>query len=181
MKNNTGFCKTYHDPQRAWLLNSYPIRMLRGTNVEVNENKYNLTPGLQKVFITQSYDSAKSMNKTVKLVFRDIIEKTGYYNRKPLKCRMSGRDRYFQNDLDNDVRGILNLDTKLKGKGIEKIIIPSNIIDICTRLEVLLGLKLSGHTDTLKEASNLSDEIYKRGEVQNKRQYRKAINKFCIL
>ena len=44
-----------------------------------------------------------------------------------------------------------------------KIIIPSNIIDIYTRLEVLLGLKLSGHTDTLTEASNLIDELYKRG------------------
>ena len=57
---------------------------------------------------------------------------------------------------------ILNLYTKLKGRGIEKIIIPANIIDIYTRLEVLLGLKLSGHTDTLTEASNLIDELYKR-------------------
>ena len=46
----------------------------------------------------------------------------------------------------------------LKGEGI-KIIIPSNIIDIYTRLEILLGLKLSGHTDTLTEASNIIDEL----------------------
>ena len=51
----------------------------------------------------------------------------------------------------------MGLNTKLKGKGIEKIIIPSNIIDIYIRPEVLLGLKLSGHTDTLTEASNLID------------------------
>ena len=42
--------------------------------------------------------------------------------------------------------------TDLKGQGIEKIIIPSNIIDIYTRLEILLGLKLSSHSDTLTEA-----------------------------
>ena len=42
-----------------------------------------------------------------------------------------------------------------------KILIQSNIIDIFTRLEVLLGLKISGHTDTLTEASNLIDELYK--------------------
>ena len=42
----------------------------------------------------------------------------------------------------------------LQGEGV-KIIIPSNITDIYTRLEILLGLKLSGHTDTLTEASNL--------------------------
>ena len=68
--------------------------------------------------------------------------------------------------------------TDLEGQGIEKIIIPSNIIDIYTRLEILLGLKISGHTDTLTEASNLIDDLYKRGEIQNKQQYRNALNKF---
>ena len=62
-----------------------------------------------------------------------------------------------------------------------KIIIPSNIIDIYTRLEVLLGLNISGHTDTLTEASNLIDELYKRGEIQNKQQYRNALNKFSTI
>ena len=66
---------------------------------------------------------------------------------------MSGLDRYIKNDFDNDVRKILDLDTKLMGRGIEKIIIPSNIFDIYTRLEVLLGLKLSVHAATLTEAS----------------------------
>ena len=65
----------------------------------------------------------------------------------------------------------------LQGEGF-KIIIPSNIIDIYTRLEILLGLKLSGHSDTLTEASNLIDELYKRGEIENKKQYRNALNKF---
>ena len=68
--------------------------------------------------------------------------------------------------------------TDLKGHGTEKIIIPSNIIDIYNRLEILLGLKLSGHTDILTEASNLIDELYERGEIQNKQQYRNALNKF---
>ena len=65
----------------------------------------------------------------------------------------------------------------LQGRGIEKIIIPSNIIDIYTRLEILLGLKISGHIDTLTEASNLIDDLYKRGEIQNKQQNRYALNK----
>ena len=67
------------------------------------------------------------------------------------------------------------LPINLQGRGIEKIIIPSNIIDIYTRLEVLLGLKLSGHTGTLTEASNSKGELYKRGELQNKQQYRNAL------
>ena len=65
----------------------------------------------------------------------------------------------------------------LEGRGV-KTTKPSNIIDIYTRLEILLGLNLSGHTNTLREASNLIDESYKRGEMQNKQQYRNAPNKY---
>ena len=108
------------------------------------------------------------------------MSKTGSYNRKPTKGKPSGLDNYIKNELDDDVPKILDLDTKLKGKGIEKIIIPSNINDIYIRLEILLGLKLSGHTDTLTEASNLIDELYKRGKIENRRQYGNAPNKFQI-
>ena len=66
----------------------------------------------------------------------------------------------------------------LKGLGIEKVIIPSNIFDINTRLEVLLELRISGHFNTLTEAGNLIDELYERGEIQNKQQYRNALNKY---
>ena len=69
----------------------------------------------------------------------------------------------------------------MKDQAIHKIIIPSNKIDIYTRLEVLLGLKLSGHTDTLTEASNLINELYKRGDIQNKQQFQNALNKFFSL
>ena len=54
----------------------------------------------------------------------------------------------------------------MTGQGIEKSIKPSNIIDIYTRLEVLLGLKVSGHSDTLSEANNLLDELFLRGEIR---------------
>ena len=68
----------------------------------------------------------------------------------------------------------------LRGEGV-KIIIPSNINDIYTKLEKLLGFKLSGHPDTLTEARNLTDEIYQRGEIQNEQQYRNALNKLSTL
>ena len=63
----------------------------------------------------------------------------------------------------------------LEGRGIEKGIIPSNINEIYTTLEILLGLKMSGHTDIFTEASNLIDELYKRGEIQTKQHYRNNI------
>ena len=58
----------------------------------------------------------------------------------------------------------------LQGQGM-KFIIPSKIMDFYTRSKVLLGLRLSGHSDTLTEASNLIDEIYKRGEIQKEQIY----------
>ena len=152
--------------------------MVGETKVQINDNEYNITSGLQKVFTNKSYDTANSKNDMEKVIFRDILEKINYSNRKRQKGPMSGRDRYIQIKLHDDVRKVLNLDKQLKGRGVEKIIIPSNIIDIYTRLEVLLGLKLSGHSDTLTEASNLIDELYKRGEIQNKQQYRNALDKF---
>ena len=65
-----------------------------------------------------------------------------------------------------------------KVKEFENFFIPSNIIDIYTRLETLRGLKLSGHSNILTEASSLIDELYKRGDTQNEQQNRNAPNKF---
>ena len=70
-----------------------------------------------------------------------------------------------------------NSDNDLEGEGV-KIILSSNIIDIYNRLEILLRLKISGHTDALTEGSKFLDEIYKRGEIQNKQHYRNALDKF---
>ena len=43
----------------------------------------------------------------------------------------------------------------LEGRGIQKINIPSNIFDIYTRLEILLGLERSGHSKTLKSIKRI--------------------------
>ena len=59
-----------------------------------------------------------------------------------------------------------------------KIIIPSNSIDTSTRLEILLGVKLTGNRGTLTKASNLIDEFYRRGEIQNEHQFLNAFDKF---
>ena len=65
---------------------------------------------------------------------------------------------------------LANESNELEGVGM-KIFISTNIIDMYTNLEVLLGLKLYRNTDTLTEASNPIDELDKRGEIQTKQQY----------
>ena len=54
------------------MLNNHLIKLLRRTEVEIIDKKFNITPGLQKVFTDQSYKTAKSMNDNDKVVFRDI-------------------------------------------------------------------------------------------------------------
>ena len=170
MAGNTGFFKTHYNQQRGWMLNNIPIKLPGGTKILVDENEYDLTKGIRNVLTKKTSESIKSLNINEKVVLRDFLSKTGYYIRKPSKGKSSGLDNYIKNKVDDDVRKILDLDIKLKGKGAEKMIIPSNIIDINTRLEVLLGLKLSGHTNILREASNLIDVLYKRGEIRTKQQ-----------
>ena len=70
-----------------------------------------------------------------------------------------------------------NKSAAIEGERI-KIIILSNINDIWTRLESLLEINLSGHTDGLTEASKLIDETFKEGKTQNEQQYRNALEYF---
>ena len=118
MKNKTGLCRTNENRERGWIWNGYLGKIIGGTEVEINDNKYNITPGIQKVLVDSKYKTAKSMNDKDKVGFRDMLQKTKYYDGIPTKKRMSGCDKYIENDLDNDVRRILKLDAKLIGKGI---------------------------------------------------------------
>ena len=53
----------------------------------------------------------------------------------------------------------------LESQGREKTIVTSNFIDVYIRMEITLGLKLSGHTYFLTKAGNQMDEQYKRSEI----------------
>ena len=106
-------------------------------------------------------------------ISNNILESLDFENYKAIRGESkSGRYKHSKTNFKKH---------NLKGRGIEKIIIPCNIIDFYTRFEILLGLKLSGNTDILTEASNLRNELYKRGEIQNKQQYRNAHSKFSTL
>ena len=159
-----------------------PIYTLGGDKLRIRGNDYELTPEIYKALSYTGYTGENLKNENDILMLYNIIRDLGYTGSGDIKSK---RVIFFTETLPKLVEEIpnrtfeeINVDSDdLQGEGL-KIIIPSNIIDIYTRLEVLLGLKLSGHTDTLTEASNLIDELYKRGEIQNKQQYRNALNKF---
>ena len=152
------------------------IHVLGGDKIQVNNNIYEFTPEIHKALSNSSYTgkSMRDINDTTTLYnFSSDIGYDGHGDHK------TSQRKYFSR-LFNHFRNIKKEEpTNLGGHGV-KIIIPSNIIDIYTRLEILLGLKLSGHSDTLTEASNLTYELHKRGEIQNKQQYKNALIKLQI-
>ena len=150
--------------------------------IQINDNVYDLTPEIYKALSYTGYTGKTMKNENDILMMNNIIRDLGY---KGIGDGPSNRKTFFTKTLAKLIDEIQNKTFEeitddsddLQGEGV-KIIIPSNIIDIYTRLEVLLGLKLFGHTDTLTAASNLIDELYKGAEKQNERQYRNALYKF---
>ena len=160
-----------------------PINLLGGDRIQIKDNIYDLTPEIYKAPSYTGYTGNTMKNEADSLLMNNIKNDLGYTG---LRDYPSKRKTFLTKTLPRLVEEIQNKtfeeitrdsDSDLQGQGVN-IIIHSNIIDIHTRLEILLGLKLSGHTDTLTVASNLIDELYKRGEIQNKQQYGKAHDKF---
>ena len=159
-----------------------PIYTLGGDELQIRDNDYEFTPEKYKALSYTVY-TVKSMTNESDILMMNIIINDLVYT--GVGDKDSKRKTFFTKKLPKLVEQIpsktfdeiTNDSDDLQGEGVE-IIIPSNIIDTYTRLEILLGLNLSGHTGTLTEASNLIDELYKRVEIQNEQQYRDAINKF---
>ena len=54
MTSKTGFFKTYYDCELGWTWNGHPVKMLGETEVENNDEKFNITRGIQNVFTQTS-------------------------------------------------------------------------------------------------------------------------------
>ena len=134
------------------------------------DNDYELTAEIYKNLSYTGYTGKTMKKENDILMMNNTIKDLGYTGVGP-----SNRKTFLTITLPKLVDEIQNKtfdkitndSDDLQGDRV-KIITPSNIIDVYTRLEILLGLILSGHGDTLTEASNLIDEVYKRGEIQNK-------------
>ena len=140
--------------------------------IDLIGKEHDITTGIQKYF-TNTIGTTKNLNDSDKILVYQILKDVGFYNMEHIIGLKSARIQDATKYLPKAKERTLNLPSppieiiedssedesdKLQGEEV-KIIIPSNRIDIYTRLEILLGLKLSGHTDTLTEASNLIDEL----------------------
>ena len=183
MRKSINFFKLEQNGKKV-IWNKTPIKALGENRNSIEIQEYDITPNIQSYFTTTN-QTTKNMDDEDKLTIYDILKNKSFYSMRHTKGLNSARMKDVLKNLPKEIAeirnpplpAIENESNNLEGEGV-KIIIPSNLIDIYTRLEVLLGLKLSGHTDTLTEASNLIDELYKRGELQTKQHYRNALNKF---
>ena len=174
MKKSKIFFKLEQDANKV-LWNKFPIKALGENRISINEKEYDINPNIQNYF-TDTRLTTQHMDNEDKLTIYNIPKNIGFYSMKHIKGLNSTRYKDAKYNLLKEIDKIRNPplpqieneSDNIQGEGV-KIIIPSNIIDIYTRLEILLGLKLSGHTDTLTEASILIDQLYKLGEIQNKR------------
>ena len=105
--------------------------------------------------MTNTNYNFKSMNDDDILNFANILETVDY---NPKQDSHSARSKYIKNNLKNRIDKILNPssssttrfqiepptdeESDLEGSGVTKIIIPSNIIEIWTRLEVTFRIKI---------------------------------------
>ena len=58
--------------------NYYPVKIIGGTEVQINDKKHNLSPGNQKNLVDSAYITASSMNDMYNLDFGDMVQKTIY-------------------------------------------------------------------------------------------------------
>ena len=187
MRQSRNFSKLEERPDGKMFWNDVRIKPVGENRTNTLGKEYDITPSIQYCF-TKTSSTTKSLNNNEKETVYNILKDVGFYNMKHTIGLKSARMRDALIDLPKVMDKIRNPpspaienvedSSDLEGQGSTKNIIPSKIIDTKTRLELLLGINLSGHTDTLTEHSNLKDHLHKRGEIQNKQQYRNALDKF---
>ena len=95
MTTNTGFSRKYYDREHRWISNGYPIKLLGGTEVEINNKKYNISRGIQNVFTQSSNKPLKKSKNQEREIYNNILETLDFKNYKP-KSGESKSGRYKQ-------------------------------------------------------------------------------------
>ena len=185
MKRNKSLFKLVEDDGEVFC-NKILIKAKGENRISIENHEYDIKPNIQKYF-TNTRLTTRNMDDEDKSTVYDILKNTGFFSMKHTKGLNSARMKDALYNLQKEIAKIRNAPppalqkiedfSVLEDRGV-KSFIPSNLIDIYTRLEVLLGLKISSHTDTPTQSSNLIDELYKRGEIQNKQQNRNALINF---
>ena len=142
----SNFLRIKSSPSGATILR-IPTFTLGGDKLRIRDTIYELTPEIYEALPFKGYTGRTKKNENDNLMMNNFLRDLGNAG---IGDRSTNWKTFFTETLPNLVEEIQNKtfdEFELEGQGIQKTIIPSNIIDIYTRWEVLLGL--SGHTYTL--------------------------------
>ena len=136
MKNIIGFFNIEKRDNGDIIWKGFAVEKASGKKLKSIEKIYDITSGIQKVLTDTSNIPMKKLNDQDREKFINNLENFDFEKYKAIRgefklvrCKQS-KTNFKKHNLE---------DQRIP------IIIPSNIIDIYTRLEVLLGLKPSGH------------------------------------
>ena len=121
------------------------INTLGTDRIQIKDNIYDLTPEIYKALCYTGYDGKTMKKEDDILMLNKIIRDLGYTGVGDIKSKrkifLTEKLPKLVEDIQNRIYEEITFDSdnNLEGQGV-KIIIPSNIIDIYTRLEILLGL-----------------------------------------
>ena len=87
--------------------NGYPVKILGGTEVEINDKKFNITPGIQKVLTDTSNIPLKKLNDKDDELFINISESLDFENYKAIRGESkSGRYKQSQTNFEKTCKEI---------------------------------------------------------------------------
>ena len=136
---------------------------IRRKKFGIKNEEIDLTPDIQTLF-TDTKATTKPLKMDEKMTVFKILTDLGFYDSRPkTEGNISPGMKDVKIDLTKATDKFLNPPSALPhfeneeesddlhGEGMKRNV-PFVIFDIHTKLEVLLGLKLSGHTNTVTEA-----------------------------
>ena len=83
MTTNTGFLKTYYDREVGWIWNGHPVKMLGGTEVEINNKNFNLGRDIKNVFTQTSNIPLKELNNQEREIYNNNLKTLDFEKYKP--------------------------------------------------------------------------------------------------
>ena len=139
LTNETNALKLVKDEEGNLTILNTPIKSLGDNKLLVNNNRvYDLSSEMHKALSNSTYTGKSMRDRNDQLKLYNFLTDIGYRKQ---RGKQSSQMKFFTRLLNQFGNIKKENSYKLEGQRIEKIIIPSNIIDIYNRLEVLLGLK----------------------------------------
>ena len=111
-------------------INNTPVLILGGDSCKIGDNVHETTPEIHKALSSTGYTGENMKNENDISMMNNIIRDLGYTG---IGDKKTNRTTFFTITLPKFVEDIQNKtfnEIDLQGQGIEKIIIPSNTIDI---------------------------------------------------